>query len=79
MQLHWQHLRRSMGEVLQRPRFTQQVWREHGAILDAMADGDAELAARLIGEHVGVAHARVREELAAHPQSAMRPVGRKAA
>jgi DNA-binding GntR family transcriptional regulator len=65
MQLHWQHLRRSMGEVLRRPRFTQQVWREHAAILAAIADGDAEGAAKIIGEHVGVAHRRVREELIA--------------
>lgn len=65
MQLHWQHLRRSMGEVLRRPRFTQQVWREHAAILAAMERGDADAAARLIGDHVGVAHQRVREELVA--------------
>ncbi len=42
MQLHWQHLRRSMGEVLRRPRFTQKVWREHAAILDAIAAGDSQ-------------------------------------
>jgi DNA-binding GntR family transcriptional regulator len=65
MQLHWQHLRRSMGEVLRRPRFTQQIWKEHAAILDAMARGDADEAARRIGEHVGVAHQRVRKELIA--------------
>jgi DNA-binding GntR family transcriptional regulator len=51
--------------VLRRPRFTQQVWREHAAILAAMAQGQPEEAARLIGEHVGVAHQRVREELIA--------------
>lgn len=65
MQLHWQHLRRSMGEVLRRPRFTQQIWREHAAILDAMGRRKPDEAARLIGEHVGVAHLRVREELIA--------------
>jgi DNA-binding GntR family transcriptional regulator len=65
MQLHWQHLRRSMGEVLRRPRFTQQIWKEHASILEAMAKGDADEAARRIGEHVGVAHQRVRKELIA--------------
>jgi DNA-binding GntR family transcriptional regulator len=65
MRLHWQHLRRSMGEVLRRPRFTQQVWREHAAILEAMGQGKSEEAARLIGKHVSVAHQRVREELIA--------------
>jgi DNA-binding GntR family transcriptional regulator len=78
MQLHWQHLRRSMGEVLQRPRFTQQVWREHAAILDALAAGDAERAAQLIGAHIVGAHAQVREELVTRP-TAGAAGGRKAA
>lgn len=65
MQLHWQHLRRTMGEVLRRPRMTQQVWREHAAVMDAMAGGDAKSAARLLQEHVSVARARAGGELAA--------------
>ena len=65
MQLHWQHLRRSMGEVLQRPRFTEKVWREHEAILDAIATGDRKAAARLIGDHVRDARDRVGAELEA--------------
>ncbi len=63
MQLHWQHLRRSMGEVLKLPRFTQKVWKEHAGILDAIAQGDAALAARLITDHVEHAHRRVSAEL----------------
>jgi DNA-binding GntR family transcriptional regulator len=65
MQTHWQHLRRSMGEVLRRPRFAQKVWKEHAAIVDALAAGDADEAARLIGAHVREAHERVGAELAA--------------
>lgn len=65
MQLHWQHLRRSMGEVLQRPRFTEKVWREHEAILDAMAAGDAQAASALILAHVKEARDRVGAELTA--------------
>jgi DNA-binding GntR family transcriptional regulator len=65
MQTHWQHLRRSMGEVLQRPRFTQKVWKEHEEIVEAIAAGDGALAARLIDEHVRDAHERVGAELAA--------------
>lgn len=65
MQLHWQHLRRSMGEVLQRPRFTEKVWREHAAILQAIAAGDKKTASRLIADHVREAHQRVGAELAA--------------
>jgi DNA-binding GntR family transcriptional regulator len=71
MQLHWQHLRRSMGEVLQRARFTEKVWREHAAILDAIAAGDQQAAARLTLDHVKEARERVGAELAA--------VGRRAA
>lgn len=70
MQTHWQHLRRSMGEVLQRPRFTQKVWKEHAAIVDAIATGDADEAARLIGAHVREAHERVGAELAAAEREA---------
>ncbi len=70
MQTHWRHLRRAMGEVLQRPRFTQKVWKEHAAILGALAAGDSETAARLIGEHVREARERVGEELAAAEREA---------
>lgn len=70
MQLHWQHLRRSMGAVLQRPRFTEKVWREHERILDAIAAGDGERAAQLIGEHVRDARERVGAELAAADRKA---------
>lgn len=70
MQLHWQHLRRSMGEVLQRPRFTEKVWREHAAILDAIAAGDRKAASRLIAEHVREAKERVGAELEAAERKA---------
>ncbi|MGE5337490.1 MAG: GntR family transcriptional regulator [Gemmatimonadota bacterium] len=68
MHLHWQHLRRAMGEVLRRPRMTQQVWREHAAVMEAMAAGEAGKAARLLQEHVDVARVRVVDELAAMAQ-----------
>lgn len=70
MQLHWQHLRRSMGEVLQRPRFTEKVWREHASILDAIAAGDRKAASRLIAEHVREAKERVGAELEAAERKA---------
>jgi DNA-binding GntR family transcriptional regulator len=54
-----------MAEVLRRPRFTEKVWREHAAILDAIAAGDRRSAARLVLEHVREAHERVSAELAA--------------
>jgi DNA-binding GntR family transcriptional regulator len=70
MQLHWQHLRRSMGEVLQRPRFTETVWREHEKILDAIAAGDGKAASRLIAAHVREARDRVGAELQAMARKA---------
>jgi DNA-binding GntR family transcriptional regulator len=50
-QLHWRHLRRVMGAVLQQARQREAVWDEHEAIARAIAKGDAETAARLIEEH----------------------------
>lgn len=50
-QLHWRHLRRVMGAVLQHTGQREAVWDEHQAIADAIAAGDADGAARLIEEH----------------------------
>ncbi len=49
--LHWGHLRRVMGAVLQQARQREAVWDEHQAIADAMAAGDGDTAARLIEQH----------------------------
>ena len=58
MQLNWRHLRRGMAEVLSHPGFSAAVWREHAAILEAMIAGDAELAARLMHDHMAGATTR---------------------
>lgn len=50
-QLHWSHLRRVMGAVLQQSGLRESVWDEHEAIAKAIATGDAGKAARLIEEH----------------------------
>lgn len=50
-QLHWQHLRRVMGAVLQQSGQRQPVWDEHEAIAAAIAQGDAATATRLVEEH----------------------------
>ena len=50
-QLHWVHLRRVMGAVLQHARQREAIWDEHDAIVKAIAKGDAERAARLITHH----------------------------
>lgn len=50
-QLHWRHLKRVMGAVLQEMGQREAVWDEHQAIAEAIAAGDGERAARLIEEH----------------------------
>lgn len=50
-QLHWRHLRRVMGAVLQLAGQREAVWDEHQAIADAIAAGDADTAAHLIEDH----------------------------
>jgi len=50
-QLHWVHLRRVMGAVLQATRQREPIWDEHAAIAEAIASGDTDGAARLIESH----------------------------
>jgi len=69
MRLNWQHLRRAMGEVLRISVLAKRVWREHEAILAAMARGDADGAARLIHDHVVLAYRNVSEALPGAPPS----------
>ena len=49
--LHWHHLKRVMGAVLQSSLQRQTVWDEHEAMANAIAAGDAELAVSLAQEH----------------------------
>lgn len=51
-QLHWAHLRRVMGSVLQASGQREAIWDEHAAIADAIARGDAPRAAALTEQHV---------------------------
>jgi DNA-binding GntR family transcriptional regulator len=50
-QLHWAHLRRVMGAVLQSSGQREAVWDEHEQIARAIAAGDAALAVELIDQH----------------------------
>ncbi|WP_426173246.1 GntR family transcriptional regulator [Massilia sp. TWR1-2-2] len=61
-QLHWVHLRRVMGAVLQSSAQRESIWDEHQEIANAIASGDAKLATRLTEEHAFIA----RESLIAH-------------
>lgn len=62
MRLHWQHLRRAMGQVLRYPGMSIGVWEEHDRILTGMIRGDADGAAELMRRHVVDAYKRVQME-----------------
>ncbi len=50
-QLHWQHIRRAMGAVLQVSTMRESIWDEHAAIADAISLGNEDLAETLIRQH----------------------------
>jgi DNA-binding GntR family transcriptional regulator len=72
-QLHWRHLRRVMGAVLQQLGQREAVWDEHEAIARAIAAGDGDTAARLIEEHSAHASDNLAERLALVLDSASDP------
>jgi len=61
-QLHWVHLRRVMGAVLQSAGQRESIWDEHEAIIKAIAAGDVKRAAELSDNHAFIA----RENLVSH-------------
>jgi DNA-binding GntR family transcriptional regulator len=54
-QLHWVHLRRVMGAVLQSSMQRETIWDEHEAIANAIASGNPKLAAELSEKHASAA------------------------
>ena len=50
-QLHWQHIRRAMGAVLQLSTLRESIWDEHEAIAKAIGCGDEATAETLIRQH----------------------------
>jgi DNA-binding GntR family transcriptional regulator len=63
-QLHWVHLRRVMGAVLQSARQRDAIWDEHEAIAAAIAAGDSKGAVRLIDNHARGASEKLLARLA---------------
>lgn len=59
MRLNWQHLRRTMGTVLQLEQISTRVWHEHSSIIDALAARNVEAAVARIEAHIVRAHADV--------------------
>ena len=50
-QLHWQHIRRAMGAVLQVSTMRESIWDEHEAIATAITQGKQDAAESLIRQH----------------------------
>lgn len=50
-QLHWQHIRRAMGAVLQVSTMRESIWDEHEAIATAIGKGDENAAEALTRQH----------------------------
>ena len=50
-QLHWQHIRRAMGAVLQVSTMRESIWDEHETIADSIGEGDENRAETLIRQH----------------------------
>ncbi len=50
-QLHWHHIRRAMGAVLQVSTMRDSIWDEHEAIARAIRNGDEETAEALVRQH----------------------------
>jgi DNA-binding GntR family transcriptional regulator len=63
-QLHWVHLRRVMGAVLQSSPQRETLWDEHEAIATAIAAGDARGAVRRIEAHAREASGKLLAGLA---------------
>lgn len=73
--LHWTHIRRAMGLVLQHSLLRASVWDEHQAIATAIATGDAETAVQRVtrhgeqaGQHLCLQLAAVQAQAAPHRQ-----------
>lgn len=69
--LHWAHIRRAMGAVLQASTLRESVWDEHEAIAQAIAAGDADRAERLMREH----DERASRHMTRHLDAAMNGAG----
>ena len=67
--VHWCHIRRAIGAVLQSTQLRQDVWDEHAAIAQAIEDGNSELAQALVINHSHEAALYMTRELAAQEKT----------
>jgi DNA-binding GntR family transcriptional regulator len=61
--LHWRHIRRAMGAVLQSAATRESVWDEHEAISKAIASGNAQRAEQLMSKHGDAARSHLLKQL----------------
>lgn len=61
--VHWNHLRRVMGAVLQSSAQRQSIWNEHEAIAAAIAEGDSKRAVELTDLHTSRARVNLVKRL----------------
>lgn len=69
IKLHWHHLKRVMGAVLQSSHQRHTVWDEHEAIANAIAAGDADGAVRLVQKHAHEASVQLTARLSERIQN----------
>jgi DNA-binding GntR family transcriptional regulator len=79
MVVYWNHLRRAMGEVLQRRSEARRVWDEHAVILEGIVRRDERAAASLALAHVRDAADRVAGSIPAAQDAGTAPERRAAA
>lgn len=72
MRLNWQHIRRTMAEVLKDASAAQASWDEHTMIIDALLSGDFGAAAIEMRRHIEAAHKKTFASLGVplHPAAA---------
>jgi DNA-binding GntR family transcriptional regulator len=75
---HWRHMRRVMGEVLRHAEPPKAIWRQHRAIVEAIATGDAKRAEALAVAHVWTAAERLERSFALAASETDTPSGRTA-
>jgi DNA-binding GntR family transcriptional regulator len=66
MRVNWQHMRRSMAEVLRDPSSAVSSWQDHQAIIEKLFSGATDLAAAEMTEHIVRAQKKMMAKLPSH-------------
>lgn len=66
MRVNWQHMRRSMAEVLRNPETAQSSWVDHRAIIASLLCGDLGKATCEMERHIGRAQEKTMSVLVSH-------------